>query len=146
MADPISRLDELIVRLREHGCRLTPQRMVVLKILATSDEHPTAEQIYKRVKADYPMTSLATVYKTLTLLAQMGEVLEIGFNDDSTHYDGRKAQPHPHLICIECKKIEDLDLAPLQHLLEDVADRTGYRVLRYRFDFFGICPECQKGE
>jgi Fur family peroxide stress response transcriptional regulator len=72
MANPEARLDELIVRLREQRHRLTPQRMAVLRILAVSEGHPSVEQIYQRVKADFPMTSLATVYKTVTLLKEMG--------------------------------------------------------------------------
>jgi len=146
MVEPQTRLDELIAKLRERGGRLTPQRVAVLKFLATSEQHPSAEQIYQHVKADFPMTSLGTIYKTLALLVEMREILEIGLCGDSTRYDGRIARSHPHLICVKCKKIEDLDLVPLQHLLKDVADRTGYQVLGYRFDFFGICPRCRKGE
>ena len=77
MADPEARLDEMITRLKERGHRLTPQRMAVLKILAVSEGHPSVEQIYERVKVDFPMTSLATVYKTVALLKEMGEVLEL---------------------------------------------------------------------
>ncbi|MFH1929461.1 MAG: transcriptional repressor [Chloroflexota bacterium] len=146
MAEPQARLDELIARLRERGGRLTPQRVAVLKVLATSDQHPSAEQIYEHVKADFPMTSLATVYKTLALLVEMGELLEIRFCGDSTRYDGRIAHSHPHLICVKCKKIEDLELAPLNPLSKEVAERTGYCILRHRLDFFGICPECQEEE
>ena len=146
MAEPQARLDELIARLRERGGRLTPQRVAVLRVLATSDQHPSAEQIYEHIKADFPMTSLATVYKTLALLVEMGELLEIRFSGDSTRYDGRMAQSHPHLICVKCKKIKDLDLAPSEPLSEEVAERTGYCILRYRLDFFGICPKCQEKE
>jgi len=141
-----TRLDELISSLKEQGGRLTPQRMAVLKILATSDEHPTAEQIYERVREDFPMTSLATVYKTLNLLVDLGQVLEIGFCGDSTRYDGKRPAPHPHLVCVRCGKIEDLDLASTRGLDQTVAELSGYRVLRHRFDFFGICPECQRKE
>ena len=72
MADPEARLDELTTGLRERGNRLTPQRMTVLKVLTASEEHPSVEQIYERVKVDFPMTSLATIYKTVTLLKEMG--------------------------------------------------------------------------
>jgi len=146
MAEPQTRLDELIARLREQGGRITPQRVAVLKVLATSDQHPSAEQIYEHVKTDFPMTSLATVYKTLALLVEMGEILEISFCGDSTRYDGKIARPHPHLICLKCKKIEDLEIVPLDPLSKEVAERTGYCILKYRLDFFGICPECQEKE
>ena len=146
MADPQARLDELVVTLRERGHRLTPQRMAVLKILAAGEGHPSVEQIHESVKVDFPMTSLATIYKTVTLLKQMGEVLELGFSDDSNRYDGNKPYPHPHLICIECRNIVDLEIATLSGLPQEVARKTGYRIKSHRLDLFGICPRCQERE
>jgi len=144
MADPQARLDEMTARLKERGHRLTPQRMAVLRILAVSEEHPSVEQIYERVKADFPMTSLATVYKTVTLLKEMGEVLELGFSDDCNRYDGNKPYPHPHLICIKCRNIVDPEVAALSELRQEVAQSTGYQIMSHRLDFFGICPQCQE--
>jgi Fur family peroxide stress response transcriptional regulator len=146
MADPEIRLDELTTRLRERDHRLTPQRMAVLKLLAVSEGHPSVEQIHERMKADFPMTSLATIYKTVTLLKEMGEVLELGFSDDSNRYDGNKPYPHPHLICTKCKNIMDAEVATLSELRQEVARSTGYRIVSHRLDFFGICPQCQKKE
>jgi len=144
MTDPQARLDEMTTRLKEREHRLTPQRMAVLKILAASEEHPSVEQIYERVKADFPMTSLATVYKTVTLLKEMGEVLELGFSDDCNRYDGNKPYPHPHLICIKCRNIVDPEVAALSELRQEVAQSTGYQIMSHRLDFFGICPQCQE--
>lgn len=144
MADPQSRLDEMIARLREKGCRLTPQRLAVLKILAASDKHPGVEEIYERVKKDFPMTSLATIYKTVTLLKQMGQVLELSFGGISCRYDGRKPYPHPHLICIQCKKVVDPDIGDVNGLSKEVSKKTGYRIVNHRLDFFGICPDCHQ--
>jgi len=141
-----ARLEELIVRLREQGHRLTPQRMAVLKTLVTDDEHLSVEHIYERVRADFPMTSLATIYKTVAVLKEMGEVLELGFSDDSNRYDGSKPYPHPHLICIKCKNIVDIDISTLDALSQKIAQKTGYRIVSHRLDFFGICPQCQEKE
>ncbi len=143
MADSQARLNELIARLKERGHRLTPQRMAVLKILADDEGHPSVEQIYERVKADFPMTSLATIYKTVTLLKEMGEVMELGFSDDSNRYDGNKPYPHPHLICTKCRNIVDAEVATLSELPQEVARSTGYQIVGHRLDFFGICPRCQ---
>ncbi len=142
MVESQTRLEELTAKLRERGYRLTPQRMAVLKILVGSNEHPSAEQIYKRVQVDFPMTSLATIYKTVAVLKEMGEILELSFSDDSSRYDGGSSQPHPHLICIKCKSITDVDVADVVELPQEVARRTGYQIVSYRFDFFGICPRC----
>ncbi len=146
MADPDVRLQELTRKLRDRGHRLTPQRLAVLKILAVSEGHPTVQQIYDQIKADFPMTSLATVYKTVTLIKDMGEVLELGFSDDSNHYDGSKPFPHPHLICTKCKSIIDPEIPGQGTLPQQVEEATGYEILSHRLDFYGICPQCQDQE
>ena len=58
-----------------------------------------------------PTTSLATVYKTVALIKELGEVLELAFGDGSNRYDGNKPYPHPHVVCIKCKTIIDPDLS-----------------------------------
>jgi Fur family peroxide stress response transcriptional regulator len=141
--DPETRLEELVIKLRERNCRLTPQRLAVLKVLAASEGHPSVEQVYERIKPDFPMTSLATVYNTVTLLKEMDEVLELGFNGGSNRYDGNRPYPHPHLICTECGAIEDLEVGALNGIPRQVAQDTGYRIVSHRLDFFGICPKCQ---
>jgi Fur family peroxide stress response transcriptional regulator len=141
--DPETRLEELVEKLRERNYRLTPQRMAVLNILAVSDGHPSVEQIYEQMKVDFPMTSLATVYKTVTLLKEMGEVLELGFSDGGNRYDGNKPYPHPHLICTQCGAIEDLEVGAVRDIPQQVARDTGYRIVSHRLDFFGVCPDCQ---
>ena len=88
MTDQKTRLDQMISKLREREYRITPQRLAILKILAVSKGHPSVEKIYAQVKKDFPTTSLATVYKTLIVMKEVGEVLELGFSDDSNRYVG----------------------------------------------------------
>ena len=133
----------MIQKLRAHDHRITPQRLAILRVLADSEGHPSVEQIYARVKTDFPTTSLATVYKNVSLMKSLGEVLELGFSDDSNRYDGNKPYPHPHLVCTNCKKIIDPDLSLLQDLTQELVQGTGFQILNHRMDFFGICPECQ---
>ena len=120
--------------------------MAVLKILARSEDHPSVERIYEQVRAHFPTTSLATIYKTVNVLREMGEVLVLGFSSWGSRYDGNRPYPHPHLICARCGQIEDLDITQLSELPETVAGRTGYRIENHRLDFFGVCPRCQERE
>jgi Fur family peroxide stress response transcriptional regulator len=144
--DSAIRLDNMIQKLRDHDHRITPQRLAILKVLAASEGHPSVEHIYARVKTDFPTTSLATVYKNISLMKSLGEVLELGFSDDSNRYDGNKPYPHPHLVCTRCKKITDPDLSMLQDLTQELVRETGFHIFNHRMDFFGICPECQNKE
>ena len=143
MTDSSVRLERMLEKLRERKFRITPQRLAVLKILAESKGHPSAETIYKQVRKVFPTTSLATIYKTVSLLKELGEVLELGFPEGSNRYDGNKPYPHPHIICVRCKKIIDPDLRGIERLSEEVSQKTGFRILNHRVDFFGLCPECQ---
>ena len=143
MIDPEARFDELINRLRERQCRLTPQRVALLRLLASSEGHPSAAHLYDQLRAQFPTTSLATVYKTLSLLDDMGEVLELGFSHDVVRYDANKPYPHPHLICLRCRKIVDWELNRAPTLAHEVAGRSGFRVVGHRVDSYGLCPDCQ---
>ena len=137
------RFNQMLSKLKEHDFRLTPQRLAVLKVLAVSKGHPTVERIYETVRAEFPTTSIATIYKTVNLLKQLNEVLELGFPDGSNRYDGNKPYPHPHVICTKCKKIIDPNLGSIEDLTKEVIKKTGFQILNHRVDFFGTCRDCQ---
>ena len=144
MADPQKRLEQMIKLLREKGCRITPQRMAMLRILSKSEGHPSAEQIFEQINVHYPTTSLATVYKTLNLLKNMGEVLEVTFASVGSHYDGNKPYPHPHLICTRCGQILDPPFESMAGIAEEIARQTGYKITHQQLNFLGLCPRCQQ--
>jgi Fur family peroxide stress response transcriptional regulator len=104
------RFEIIIQTLRDNGHKITPQRLAIVKILASSKGHPSVEDIYDQIKKDFPTMSLATVYRNIVLIKSLGEILELGFPDGSNRYDGNKPYSHPHVICIKCKKIVDPDL------------------------------------
>jgi Fur family transcriptional regulator, peroxide stress response regulator len=144
LADPQKRLEQMIRVLKDKGCRLTPQRLTMLRILAKSEGHPSAEQIYEQMRAGYPTTSLATVYKTLSLLKNVGEVFEVNFASMGSHYDGNKPYPHPHLICTKCGQILDSEFGPMAGISQEIARQTGYKITHQQLNFFGLCPQCQQ--
>jgi Fur family peroxide stress response transcriptional regulator len=138
-----ARIAELRRRLAEQGYRITPQRLAVVGALVAARNHPSAEDLFARVRETCPTTSLATVYKTLDTLKEIGEVLELEFRDGSNRYDGVRPQSHPHLVCTRCGKIEDVDLDGISALAAEVAASTKYEVRSHRVDFYGICADCR---
>ncbi len=134
----------MVTMLKGKGCRLTPQRLAMLRILSKSAGHPSAEQIYAQIRADYPTTSRATIYKTLSLLKDMGEVFELTFASEGSRYDGNKPYPHPHVICTKCSQILDPELEGVAGIAQEIARQTGYRITHQQVNFFGLCPRCQK--
>jgi Fur family transcriptional regulator, peroxide stress response regulator len=146
MTDNAQRLREMIAALQEGGYRLTPQRLAVLGILAESRRHPSVEGIYQQVRAQFPTTSLATIYKTVTLLKELGQVLELGFADWGSRYDGKRPYPHPHVICVRCGEIADPQFSAMPEMAREMAAKSGFRITSHRLDFFGLCPACQAHE
>ncbi len=138
------RIEHMLSKLKERDFRITPQRLAILKILAASERHPSVDDIYRDVKVEFPTTSLATVYKTVSLLKELKEVLELSFPDGSNRYDGNNPAPHPHAICVKCKKIMDPELMNLDALTEEMRRKTGYEIHYHELEFFGLCPECQQ--
>jgi len=141
---PENRVEQMIKTLRDAGHRITPQRFAILRVLAHSLAHPSAEDIYTRLIDDYPTMSLATVYKTLTLLKNEGEVLELQFSDLGNRYDGNKPYPHPHVICTGCETIVDPSFLDLQEITQKMMNETGFKIAGHRLDFYGLCSDCQK--
>jgi len=137
------RLTGILSKIKGRDFRLTPQRLAIIRILVTSKEHPSVDEVYQEVRALFPTTSLATVYKTIALLKELNEVLELGFPDGSNRYDGNRPYPHPHAICTRCRKIMDPEISSVDELSEEMKKKTGYTISFHRLDFFGLCPECQ---
>ena len=123
--------------LRRNKKKVTPQR------LADTTEHPTAETLYKELRADYPTMSLATVYKSLDAFCEIGIVRELNVGEEAFRYDA-DISPHPHIRCMSCDRVADVPITALPALDKNVASVTGYRIVSQQMYFFGYCPECQK--
>lgn len=143
MADIDERLHIMIEALKGAGHRVTPQRLAVIRILAASLNHPGVDTIYEEVRRDFPTTSLATVYKTVALLKEIGQVLELGFAGLGSRYDGNRPYPHPHVICTRCGAIADPEFAAMEDLARGMSRQSGFRITHHRLDFFGLCPRCR---
>lgn len=119
------------------------QRESILKIIKDSMDHPTVDYIYAEIKKEIPAISLATVYRNLNLLAEIGEIRRIETFDGATRFD-YNTHNHYHFVCIKCNKVYDVpcDVAP--ELDSKVMELTGFKVLNHDISFQGICHECQK--
>ena len=136
------RFETIIQKLRVNSYKITPQRMAIVRILSRSEGHPSVEGIHNLIKNDFPTMSLATVYRNIILIKSLGEILELGFPDGSNRYDGNKPYPHPHVICVKCRKIVDPSLDSLEDMKREVSEETDFTILNHRLDFFGICGDC----
>lgn len=138
-----ARFSSLVETLKARGLRMTPQRLGILRALVMHPDHPSAEKLYQGLASEYPTMSLATVYKTIAMLKQAGEVLELEFSGRDNRFDGFNPRPHAHLICAGCGQILDPPMPNLGRIMETLAEKTGYDVISHRLDFYGLCPDCR---
>lgn len=136
-------MDETAVLLKEKGLKITPQRLAIINLLKNTKEHPSAETIYKKLSSDFPTMSLATVYKTLEMLKNIGLIQELNVGEGSFRYDAN-IESHPHVICLSCSRVDDLDESVLKDLMNDVKKHTDYLLTEQKLYFYGYCPDCQK--
>ena len=132
--------------LEVRGQRYTAQRAAVYRFLYATDAHPTAEDVFRRVRHELPGISLATVYKTLETLVACGLAQKLSYGDSSARYDGR-TDPHSHARCLGCGRIADVPgPTPVAEPLGLQPHAGHFRVTGYRLELIGFCPECDPGE
>jgi len=125
---------------RHLNIKLTPQRIAILDCLKGNKSHPSAEDIYKSVKKEFPTMSFATVYNTLEALKNKGNILELKIDSAKKRYDPDCTRHH-HLICTKCKNIVDIFKDFKLHLSDDLTE--GFDMIGNSIEFFGICRECK---
>ncbi len=133
----------LLDALTSAGQRLTPQRVAICKLLANSDEHPTAQDLYLEMRPVFPSLSLATIYNTLEVLSKAGAINALGgVGDGTVHYDA-DISPHVNLACLECHRVIDYPSDHIHHVEAEVQASSGYHLLGARVLYYGVCPDCQ---
>ncbi len=128
---------------KAQGLNVTYQRIAIYKILMNRTDHPTAEDIYKSLRAEHPTISLATVYKTLETLVEKKLIGKVTHLHEFARYDGDTSRHH-HLVCEECKKIVDIHSSGLDGLQLPDNFESEFRVNNYRVQFNGVCRDCQQ--
>jgi Fur family peroxide stress response transcriptional regulator len=139
----MNNLINLTTTLKRAGMRITLQRLAVCKLLAESDQHPTAAMIYSELHPQFTSLSLATVYNTLDTLVSLGAVNILGHaGDDHAHYDA-DTDPHINLACVKCHHIVDIPSEHVHQLDSEISQASGYKLLGARVLYYGLCPACQ---
>lgn len=122
--------------------RLTPQRAAVLDVVRRSDDHPSAREIFTRVREQQPGIGFATVYRTLNLLVEHGMVLELTLGGaSSARYDGNTG-PHHHVLCVDCGAAVDVSVDLPEGTAQAAEAASGFHVASYALQFLGRCRDC----
>jgi len=119
------------------------QREEIKRFLMTRKDHPTADVVYMNVREQYPNISLGTVYRNLTLLADMGEIQRLRVGDGVDHFDADTTR-HYHFICTECGSVIDLEMDSIDSITEIAGMNFDGRITGHFTYFHGICGDCCK--
>jgi len=134
----------LIEALRASGRRLTRQRQLVLQVLEESDDHLDADMLYDRAKARDPNISLATVYRSLALLKDVGLVEEHRLGQEHAHFEAVQETPHYHFTCLKCGQVIEFDAPQVDLVVQELADQEGLQVTDVHLLLSGYCTECRE--
>ena len=133
----------LLERMRGLGLRVTAQRRAIAEALDGRDVHLTAEEVHQRASRALPELSLATVYNTLHQMVSTGLVAEDHHVPGPTRYDPAP-QPHHHLFCRQCGRLEDVDAESVGPVTMDDARQRSFHVESVTVTFVGTCAACRQ--
>lgn len=141
-------------KFRGCGYRLTIGREAILKVLAKSDMHLSAEDIYMKIHSRHPNIGLTTIYRTLDVLSSLGMVYKLDFGDGRARYElaeGPKgAHHHHHLVCTGCKRVIDYtdfvdeEIELLKETEKGLSKKYNFKITNHLIQFYGLCNICSK--
>lgn len=133
--------------LRKKGYKLTSQRGSILEVIwGNEGKHMSAEEIHMAVKRDIPKIGIATIYRTLYLLEELGVLIKLDFEDGRNRYElshPEQDHDHHHLICLKCGEVSEVEEDLLDSLEDKINKNFGFKVINHKVKFFGHCKKCQ---
>jgi Fur family ferric uptake transcriptional regulator len=142
-----SEIEKLKLNLKDKGYKLTPQRRAIVDIIIQKEgSHLTTEELYDLVKVECPEIGLATVYRTVQLLEELGVVSKLDLNDGCYRYElvhENENHHHHHLICSDCGKVIEVQDDLLEILEHDIESKYDFQIKNHSVKFFGICSDCK---
>jgi Fe2+ or Zn2+ uptake regulation protein len=123
--------------------RMTRQRKLILEELRRANTHPSADELYERVRRLLPRISLATVYRNLEVLSELKEIQTLELSGSLKRFDGNPRN-HYHIRCVRCGRVDDAPIAPLAQLEDELYGSTVFTIIGHRLEFVGMCPSCSR--
>ncbi len=135
-------LEQLVGKLKEKGCRITPQRRTIIEAIIQSHGILSAYDVWALVKDKYEDIGLDTIYRNLKLLTDLGILLPVsGQGKESMRYE-LSGIHHHHLVCLKCGQAVCLDICPVDVQFISALRKQGHELVRHNLEFFGICKQC----
>lgn len=130
--------DDIEARAAAVGLRMTEQRRVVARVLASAHDHPDVEEVHRRAAAIDKTISIATIYRTVRLFEEAGILTRHDFGEGRARYEVTPDAHHDHLIDIKTGKVIEFTNDEIERLQAEVARRLGYRLVDHRLELYGV--------
>ncbi|GAA0228393.1 Fur family transcriptional regulator [Metaclostridioides mangenotii] len=145
----LNTFDVLKDRLKETGFKITPQRRAIVEVLIKNDcSHLSSEEIYDLVRKDCPEIGLATVYRTMQLLDDIGVISKLNLDDGCIRYEinlhDEDSHNHHHLICKSCGKIIEVKEDLLDNIEKEIQELYKFKIVDHEVKFYGLCESCKE--
>ncbi len=135
-------VDEILQRMKKMGCKLTPQRRMIVEALLETEVEMTADEIYQKVRTAYPEVGLDTIYRNLRLLVKLNVVDEVKLPGKLAQYSLNRRHHAHELVCVECGREIPLGHCPIKELEAVAREQHGFVISSHRIELFGYCPAC----
>lgn len=136
--------------LKDKGYKLTPQRRAIVDMIIRNEgNHLTTEEIYDLVRTDCPEIGLATVYRTVQLLEELGVVSKLDLNDGCSRYElvhTEENHQHHHLICTNCGRVIEVEGDLLEVLEHNIEEKYNFKIKNHSVKFYGLCSNCSNND
>lgn len=123
--------------------KYSKQREMIREFLMSRKDHPTADIVYRNVRRQDPNISLGTVYRNLTLLADIGEINRLRVGDGADRFDA-DTSPHYHFVCTECGSVIDLEMDSIENITETAGANFDGHIAGHSTYFYGACQQCMR--
>ena len=134
---------KIVATLRKQGYKLTPQRRVVVRTIASTHDHLTPAAIYEKVRQEYPKIGFVTIYRTLDILNKLGLICEVHAGGNCRSYLMRRPlEHHHHMICSDCGTVIDFTDCNLGELEQRLSRKTGFEIESHLLEFLGRSLVC----
>lgn len=130
--------------LQREGLKLTRQRQAILKVLADSPDHLTVAEVHRRALVIDPHIGLASVYRTMDLLARLGLVRHVHVEHRHRHYAPAGNGHGHHLVCNGCGRVVEFSDCQVECLAKRLARRTRFVIEGHSIELYGRCPDCRR--
>ncbi len=138
-------LGTLKEELRARGFKLTAPRLAIIDYLADENGHPSVQDIYEGIRSEAPNIGMATIYRTVDLLLEIGVLRAFTLQDNRLRYEMNwPGNHHHHLICRRCGEVLEFGSCNFQLIAEEIEQVTRYRIHEHTLEVFGTCPQCER--